>query len=331
MNSFEYASPTTETEALGFLNDSSTRTALLAGGTDLVSLLKSDVVSPQRVVDLKNIDSLSGVEKTDDGISIGALTTLEDMQMHPLVKDYTSLLDIIDETRSIQLQSTGTLGGDLCHLPNCWYYRNGYGILGMENGTSLVEEGDNRYHAILGNQGPAKFVNASRFAPALMSYDAQLRILGPDKNREEIVPISSFYISPKTNRQGNTILKPGQFVSHVLIPNTRGIHSASYEMMQMEGLDWPLGAAAVCLELNGHVVRNVRMTMGHVAPIPWVAEEASRFLVGRDLDESSAERAGEIAVANATPLSMNDYKVQIAKTVVKRALLKSASLLEEGL
>ena len=183
MRSFEYATPRTEAEALELLNDHDSRdpttaTAVLAGGTDLISLMQHDLVAPGRVVDVKNVASMSGVEQTDDGVQIGTLTTLEGLAESPLLAAYHSVLHVIRATHSIQIQSRGTLGGDLCHLPNCWYYRNGYGLFGQKDGRSLVEAGDNRYHAILGNRGPAKFVSASRFAPALIAWGAACGSLG---------------------------------------------------------------------------------------------------------------------------------------------------------
>src|SRR5262245_56572703 len=138
MNSFEYARPRTEEEAVAMLSAHDGNTAVLAGGTDLFNLLRADCIAPQRVVDIKDIDSMQGVSLASRGVSIGALTTLEEVLVHPLLKPYESLLHVADKIHAIQIQSAGTLGGDLCHLPNCWYYRNGYGLLAQHNGESFV-------------------------------------------------------------------------------------------------------------------------------------------------------------------------------------------------
>lgn len=332
MRPFEYANPQTEAEALDLLNDHDANTAVLAGGTDLLSLLKADVIAPpQRVVDIKNVASMQGVRQEGEGVSIGTLTTLEDALESPLLADYRSLLEVIDGHRAIQIQQMGTIGGDLCHLPNCWYFRNGYGLLGMENGKSLVENGDNRYHAIMGNHGPAKFVSASRFAPALLAWGAKVRIIGPAADQEELLPLEYFYITPKSPVQGVTVLKPGQLISHVWLPAARGQHSAVYEVLASEGLDWPLAAAAVALDIEGDLVRKARIVMGHVAPIPWASHEAASLVLGKTIDAETAEMAAATAVAGATPLSGNDYKVQLAQTAVKRALLRAVGKLEGGL
>jgi xanthine dehydrogenase YagS FAD-binding subunit len=225
----------------------------------------------------------------------------------------------------------GTLGGDLCHLPNCWYFRNGYGLLGLEDGESLVASGDNRYHAVLGNQGPAKFVSASRFAPALIAWGAEVRVIGPEPTAAEWLPLEQFFVTPKVESQGISVLEPGQMISHVRLPDTQALVSSTYEVLQLEGLDWPLASAAATLDLDGGVVREARIVIGHVAPTPWTAHEAGQSLVGLPVDEETAGRAGEIAVAEATPLSGNAYKVQLARTAVKRALLGAVDKLEGAL
>jgi xanthine dehydrogenase YagS FAD-binding subunit len=335
MNSFEYASPRNETEAVELLNDpdlpgKSADAAVLAGGTDLVSLLQHGLVAPRRVVDLKHVSTMSGVRAVEDGVIIGALTTLEDMADSPLLAPYASLQQVISGVHAIQIQSRGTLGGDLCHLPNCWYFRNGYGLLGFRDGKSLVEAGDNRYHAIFGNRGPAKFVSASRFAPALLAWGARVRLIGPRPGQEEWLPLANFYVTPKLASQGVTVLKPGQLISHVWLPASASIQSASYEVLQLRGLDWPQAAASVCVELEGGFVREARIVLGHVAPVPWVATAAGRFLAGQSINEETAEAAGQAAVEGATPLSGNEYKVSIARAAVKRALLRAVGQWEES-
>uniref|UniRef100_A0A7C2K0G7 Molybdopterin dehydrogenase n=1 Tax=Schlesneria paludicola TaxID=360056 RepID=A0A7C2K0G7_9PLAN len=328
MRPFEYARPTTEAEAVEFLSEHEGQTAVLAGGTDLLNLLKQDLVVVKRVVDIKHIPSLREIVPENGGVKIGALVTLHELNEHVFAADYRSLLDVVDGVRAIQIQCSGTIAGDLCLHPNCWYYRNGYGLTAWQNGESLVAAGDNRYHAILGNQGPAKFVSASRFAPALIAWDAKVRIAGPSPAAVEWVPLEYFYVTPRTSTQGHTILKPGQLITHVWLRPAENIRSATYEVLQLEGLDWPLASAAACLDIEGGLVRNARVVMGHVAPVPWVAATAARWLVGRPVTEETASIVGDMAVAAATPLSMNDYKVQLARTAVKRAVLKAAGLWE---
>jgi xanthine dehydrogenase YagS FAD-binding subunit len=158
---------------------------------------------------------------------------------------------------------------------------------------------------------------------------ARVRIVGPGPQQAGLMPLEYFYVTPKNAEQGVTVLQPGQFVSHVLLPLLHDEQlTASYEVLQMQGLDWPLASAAVSLETSAGIVRDARIVLGHVAPTPWVSSDAARALVGRSISEETAQAAGNAAVASATPLSENDYKVQIARTAVKRAILRAANLLE---
>lgn len=330
MRPFEYARPETEAEALEMLNDHGGNTAVLAGGTDLISLLKRELIAPERVVDLKNVPSLTEIREEDGRVRIGSLVTLDEMKKHPLLAGYHSLRHVIDGIRAIQIQQMGTLGGDLCHLPNCWYFRSGYGLLAIDKGVSLVEEGDNRYHAVFGNQGAAKFVSASRFAPGLIAWGGSVEVIGPEPHQSESIPLEYFFIAPKLSSQGVTVLKPGQLISHIRLPAVGQKQSAAYEVLQMEGLDWPLAAAASCVDIEGGVVRSAKIVMGHVAPTPWVATAAAKVLLNRPLTAEIAGQAADIAVAQATPLSNNAYKVQLARTAVKRSLLKAIGHPEGG-
>ena len=344
MRSFEYARPETEAEAMDMLAEHGGNTAVLAGGTDLMSLLKRDVIQPARVVDIKNVSSWRGIKPQDGGVLIGANTTLVEINEHALAADYRSLIDVIDGIRAIQITGNGTLAGDLCQLPHCWYFRNGYGLLAMKDGESLVATGDNRYHAILGNSGPAKFVSASRFAPAAIAWDAKVRVVtrgqrseirGQEDDaislKEDWLPLDYFFQSPKTNSQGVTVLKPGQLITHVWLPSASDTRSATYEVLELCGLDQPQASAACCLGLDGGIVRSAKIVLGHVAPTPWIAHEAAKWLVGQQLTADIAETAGRMALAKATPLSLNDYKIQMAETAVKRALLKATNQLGEVL
>jgi xanthine dehydrogenase YagS FAD-binding subunit len=136
-----------------------------------------------------------------------------------------------------------------------------------------------------------------------------------------------FYVTPKTPKQGVTVLSPGQMITHLVLPPAKNIKSATYEVLELEGLDWPLAAASVSLELDGGRVRNGRIVLGHVAPTPWISEAALRAIQGREISEETAELAGEAAVASATPLKDNRYKVRLARTAVKRAVLKAVDQL----
>ncbi len=323
MKNFEYAAPRTEAEVLGLLSAAPGQVEILAGGTDLIGLMKKMVVTPDRVVNIMEVPTLKTVDELPDGsVSIGAAVTLDVLLEHPYLDVYPSIKQAIHGISSLQLQSQGTLGGEVCQRPQCWFYRNGMGLVSAD-----VANGANRLHAIFGNGGPAKFVNNSRIAPALIALDAKLRVLGPTEQDERLVSVEEFFRVPKRDGDSMLALAPNQIVTHVILPPIAGRTCATYEVRHGEGPDYPLVASSVALHLDAlGTVRAAKVVLGHVAPTPWVSEEAARSIVGRRIDYASAESAGLAAVSRATPLSENEYKVQLAKVAVKRAILLAAGL-----
>jgi xanthine dehydrogenase YagS FAD-binding subunit len=323
MKNFEYAAPRTEVEVLGLLSAAPGEVEILAGGTDLIGLMKKMVVTPDRVVNIMEVPTLQSIDELPDGgVSIGAAVTLDVLLEHPYLDLYPSIKQAIHGISSMQLQSQGTLGGEVCQRPQCWFYRNGMGLVSAD-----VANGANHLHAILGNRGPAKFVNNSRIAPALIALEAKVRVLGPAEQDERLIPVEELFRVPK--REGDRVLTllPNQIVTHVILPPIAGRTCATYEVRHGEGPDYPLAAASAALHLDGFgTVRAAKVVLGHVAPTPWVSEEAARAILGRRIDATIAESAGLAAVARATPLSENEYKVQLAKVAVKRAILLAAGL-----
>ena len=325
MKNFEYAQPRTEGDAVELLAAPNMSTAVLAGGTDLVGLMKRMVVTPDRVVNIGDIESLRVIDRDSDGhLWIGVSVPLDEFVDQPLCDPYPAVKQVIQGISSIQLQSQGTLVGEILRRPCCWYFRNGHDLLA--DGGRLVMEGDNRYHAILGNRGPAKFVSASRLAPALIALGAQVRILGPAIGEEQIVDLEALYQTPREAGEQETALGPGQLVTHIILPPDTGKLSAAYEVRHGVGPDQPLAAAAVSLEVRLGTVQDAKIVLGQVAPTPWIAADAARSLRGHQLDEQTADRAGVEAVAGAMALSHNQYKIELTQVAVKRAILRAAGL-----
>ena len=321
MQSFEYANPATLAEAVALLAPRWGETEVLAGGTDLLSLMKDYIETPKRLVNLKSLKELEGIEKTGDGLRIGALVTMDELAKSPEVRaGYPALADAAQGIPSPQIRHMGTAGGDLCQRPRCWYFRNGFGLLAKKDGQPLVPEGENQYHAIFGG-GPAYFVSASSLGPALVALGARVRLVSAKGRRD--VPVKSFFVSPKDEAAREIALRPDEILTGIFVP-ALGIHSATYEVRQKEALDWPLAAASVALTMKGNTVAAAKVVMGHVAPIPWEAPAAAKALAGQAVTVATAEAAAEAAVAGAQPLSRNSYKVQLAKVAVKRALLAAA-------
>lgn len=323
MERFEYTSPKTVKDATAMLGASWNDAQVLAGGTDLISMMKDFVTSPKRVVNIKGISELGGISKTSAGVRIGAAVTLDDLTLNQLVRsEFPSLITAALGVSSPQIRNMGTVGGDLCQRPRCWYFRNGHGLLAMQDGKSLVPNGENRYHAIFGG-GPAYFVSASSLGPALAALGAHVKIVSPSGART--VAVEKFFVTPKTGSDREIDLHPNEIVTEILIPSaSTSMKNATYEVRQKEALDWPLATASVALKMSGSKVASARIVMGHVAPIPWAASAAEKSLAGKSIDEATAEKAAEEAVQGAQPLSQNGYKVQLAKVAVKRALLAAA-------
>jgi xanthine dehydrogenase YagS FAD-binding subunit len=321
MNSFEYASPNSLDAAIGLLDAKFGETEILAGGTDLVTCLKQNLVTPKRLVSLKGIPSLKGIDIAGDKATIGAMTSLVDvLENKTLVKEFPALTQAIEAIGSPQILSMGTIAGDLCQRPRCWYYRQGFGLLSQEDGKSLIPNGDNRYHAIFGNAGPAYFVNPSAVAPPLIALGATLEIAGP-KSKTRQIAIAEFFRTPAKAEERENVLAANEVITKIVIP-IRGMSNATYEIRQRQGLDWPLVSASVAY--GGKDGTKPEIVLGHVAPIPWRVPEAAAFLVKFAAVDVAASKAAAAAINGAKPLSKNAYKVQLVQTAVKRAILAAS-------
>ncbi len=322
MENFEYIAPMTVDNAVKALGSEWGQAEALYGGTDTVSLLKERIATPSRVVSLKNVGSLKGISRARGAITIGSMTPLSEVASHSnIAKSYPALVQAIEGIHSIQHQAMSTIASDLLQRPRCWYFRNGFGLLAQSKGKSLVPNGENQYHAILGNKGPAYFVSASLLAPALIAVGAKATVIGPEGSRQ--VAVDDLFQIPSSANQRETTLKPNEVISKITLPRTRA-DSATYEVYQRQLFDWPLSAASVALTMRGKRVRDAVVVLGHVAPKPWRSSEAENALEGKTISEAVAAEAGKAAVASATPLSKNKHKVQLASVAVKRAILRAA-------
>ena len=324
MRPFEYVSPNSRSQAISLLGATWGNTEVLAGGTDLLALMKDDVVAPKRLVNIKDVADLRGVSSGAQGLRIGALTTLGELADNENVKkNYPALSEALLEAASWQIRNMATIGGNLCQRPRCWYFRNGLGLLPKdESGKELVAIGENRYHAILGNQGPAKFVSPSTVVPILIAYGAKIHLEGPKGKRE--LPLEEFFVIPKTENEREHDLRPNEIVTELVIPPASDLKAAHYEIRQKEAFDWPLAVAAVTLKLRGSNVQSSRIVLGYVAPVPWPSTEAQQAISGKPVNKETAQKAADAALAKASPLSHNAYKVKLAKVAVVRAILKAA-------
>ena len=329
MKAFAYVNAANEKEAVAALGTERGRVLPLAGGMDLLALMKDRIVEPDRVVNVKNLDRT--IQRTPDGgLSIGAAVTLTDLAEHAeAAKLYPALVHAAAGVGTPQIRNLGTVGGNLNQRPRCWYFRNEeFHCLKKGGSRCFAVDGENQYNAIIGG-GPSYIVHPSSLAVPAIALNATFRIVGPAGERE--VPASEYYQLPTQNLYGETVLAPNELLTHVVLPPPGGVRSANYEVRFRQSSDWPLATAAVALSLDGNTVRGARVVMGAVAPVPWRSEEAEKALVGRSISDETAMAAADAALARATPLSQNAYKIQIARTAVKRAILKAAGLLPDNL
>jgi len=321
MEAFAYAYPSSLTEAVALLAPEWGQTAILAGGTDLISLMKDHADTPSRIVNIKGVGELHHIQNENGGVRIAALVSFDQLLESNVPSHFPSIGEAARGISSPQIRAMGTVGGDLLQRPRCWYYRDGFGLLALDaNGKSLVPGGDNRYHAIFGNEGPAYFVSPSSLAPPLIALGAKVTLHGPSGPRE--ITIEELFVTPKSAGEREHSIRANEVLTEITIPaSSRGWRNSTYEVRQREVLDWPLATASVALKMEGDKVSAARVVLGQVAPIPWRSRAAEQALEGKSLTESTAAAAGEAAVREAKPLSDNGYKVQLTRVAIKRALL----------
>ena len=323
MKNFEYINAPSLQSAISQLQGSNAKA--LAGGTDLLTEMKERIKTPDRLVNLKAIPEMRGVRDEKNKLWIGALTTLSEIESHSLINEkFPILAQAASVTASPQLRNAGTLGGNLCQSVRCWYYRHPDLTCWLKGGeTCYAQEGINRHHAILGN-APCIAVQPSDLAPALIALDAEVHLKGDEVGGE--LPLDEFFVLPDEGLRQRTVLGPSDLVVGVSIPkpaaNSRGIYLKS-----MEREDWAfaLVSVAVQLQMDGKRVKEARIVLGGVAGKPWRAKSSAAVVQGKVINESLAEESGAASVAGATPFEHNQYKVVLAKNLVKRALLELGS------
>ena len=321
MKAFAYVNATTEKDALAALSKAERgRTLPMAGGMDLLGLAKDYIVTPDKIVSIRNLDQT--IAAADGGLRVGAATKIVDLVEHAQArKMYPALIAAAEEVGTPQIRNVGTVGGNIMQRPRCWYFRNEeFHCLKKGGSRCFAVEGENQYHAIFGD-GPCHIVHPSSLAVPVIAYGGRFRVAGSNGARE--IDAGQFFQMPNQNLYGESVLQPDEIVTHILLP-APGQRSATYEVRFKQSHDWPLAAASVNLMMSGPTVKSARVVMGAVAPIPWRAEAAERVLAGKAITEAIAAEAANAAVAGARPMSGNAYKIQIAKTAVKRAILAAS-------
>jgi xanthine dehydrogenase YagS FAD-binding subunit len=321
---FAYVNAANEKEAIAALGPERGKFLPMAGGMDLLALMKDYIAQPDRLVNVKNLDR-SITKASDGGLRIGAAVTIADLAVHPdVARLYPAIVQAAEEVGTPQIRNAGTVGGNLNQRPRCWYYRNEeFDCLKKGGSRCFAVDGENQYHAIFGD-GPCHIIHPSSLAVPAVALGATFRIVGPAGERE--VAAEQYYLMPDKNLFGETVLQPNELLTHVILPAPGAAKSATYEVRYKQSHDWPLAAAAAVLDMNGTTVRSARIVMGAVAPIPWRSPNAERALAGKAITEQTAMAAADAAIQGAKPMSGNAHKVQIARTAVKRAIMKAAGM-----
>lgn len=322
MKNFAYSRPATLKEASALLGNERGKVALLAGGTDLLGEMKDNLAAPEQLIYIKHLKELQGIRRDRSGVRIGAATPLVEIVESAIVQQQVPLLAMAaGKIGTPQIRNMGTIGGNVCQRPRCWYFRNNYPCFKHGGTTCFSAVGENDFHAIL-EGGPSFIVHPSDAAPALVALGAIARISG---GRDRLVPFDKFFVTPRQNAERENVLQPGEILAEIEVPNAPDGAKATYvKEMVRETWDFALCSVAAMVTLTNGVVRDARIVLGGVAPIPYRAVKAEATLTGRPLDEATAAAAGLAAVDGARPLSKNGYKVALTQAVVKRALLSLA-------
>jgi xanthine dehydrogenase YagS FAD-binding subunit len=316
MRPFAYSNPATLDAALGAIGPAARP---LAGGTDLLTLLKADLVAPERLVNVKALLP-RGIEARPEGLEIGALTTLAQIEEHPVIrKGYTALAQAASLAATPQIRNLATAGGNLLQRPRCWYFRNSRIDCWLKGGSECpARDGENRGHAILGG-GPCYAVHPSDIVPALMAFDAAVRIIGP--RGERWIELEDFMQAPTDDRRTETCLAPDELIAAVrLPPHPEPTRSTYLKAMDRKTWAFALAGVACALRLSGTRVAHARIVLSGVAPVPWRVPRAERELLGREATPDRFAAAAEAALQDARPLRHNAYKVPLQKALVRKAL-----------
>ena len=293
---------------------------ILAGGTDLLGCLRDGVFQANRLVSLNNIKELKGIRSQPrGGWRIGALTTLTEIAEHPQIRaSYPVMAEAAASVATPQLRNQGTLGGNLCQRPRCWYFRGQFQCRRKGGDTCFAEAGESQYHGIFG-ASQCYIVHPSDTAPALVALDAKVNILGRRGTR--LVPISSFFVLPKDSLVKENVLEPGEIVTEILLDAPpAGARSTYRKVRERASFDFALAGAAIVLVIAEGKVKTARVVLSGVAPVPWRSTEAEKAIIGKPLDATAVAIAAEAAVKGTMPMADNGYKVPLVRGILEEIL-----------
>ena len=319
MKPFSLARPQGLTEALTLLASEATA---MAGGTDLLGLMKAGVAGPERIVDLTAVEGLRGwTHEPGRGLEIGALTLLAELESSTELRALLPILAAaMADAATPQLRAMGTVGGNLLQRTRCWYYRDDAFQCWLKGGsTCFARQGEHRIHAVVGAR---ECISASPgdLAPVLIACDASIELRSSQGGRE--MPLADLYVVPHGDERREHSILPGEVITSVRVPEEALARKSAYRKhMDRKAWSFALVSVAVSARLDGRRARDVRIVLGGVAPVPWRATASEALLEGTALDGRSATEAGRLALEGAEPLEQNAFKVPLAAELVRRTLL----------
>jgi xanthine dehydrogenase YagS FAD-binding subunit len=320
---FAYIKPESLNEAVGHLGDAGA--VVHAGGTDLLTCMREHIFEVRKVVSINGLAELFGVKQmAAGGLRIGALTTITGVSENSLIRErYTALARGASEVASPQLRHQGTLGGNLCQKPRCWYYRGEFDCLRKGGGTCFAAMGENQFHAIFGSGDICFIVHPSDTAPPLVALDAQLEITGPNGRR--ILPVEDLHVLPADDVRRETWLEPGEILTAVVIPAPPPALRSTYRKVRARrSWDFALAGVALALQFDGDRVVGGRVVLSGAAPVPWRARTVEDAIRGRTLDRRTIADAAAAVVDGAQPLEKNGYKLALFRGVIETELERMA-------
>ena len=325
MPNFSYVQPKTLADAIKHLSSDGAR--LHAGGTDLLGCLREDIFPAKKLVSISQLKDLRGIRQTrDGGLRIGALSTLTEVAHNKMILErYPALAKGALEAASPQLRNQGTIGGNICQKPRCWYYRGEFHCLRKGGDRCYAYQGENQFHCIFGSGGICYITHPSDTAPALVAYEATAQVAGPKGTRR--VPLAKFHVLPAEDVKKETVLRPNEIVTEILLPPpVQGLRSSYRKVRARQSWDFALAGVALALKFNGDRVEKARVVLSGAAPIPWRSKEVEEAVAGKRLDADTIARAAEAGVKNAEPLDQNGYKIPLFRGVLEEELAAIARI-----
>jgi xanthine dehydrogenase YagS FAD-binding subunit len=325
MPGFELYQPTQLNDALALLDRYGKDGWRMAGGNDSLSWFKERVKRPKAVIDISGIAALKGIRETSDGVEIGALTSLTEIERNPVIRaKYRVLADAARRVASPQIRNTGTIGGNLAQDARCWYYRYGLPCYRAGGNTCFADtpEGVNREHALF-DADRCVAVSPSDTAPALVVLDAKMVI--KSSKGERVASAEEFFIGPKTDITRLTSLKPEEILTAVRIPNSwAGARFYFEKVADRDTWDFALVNVAAAIVVNNGVVERSRIACGGVAAVPRRLTVVEEVIQGKRAEEGTAKLAGQSAIRGARPLNYNQFKIPLMANLVTRAVRDAA-------